>query len=819
MRHGILATMAAALAACMAEGAEEAAVKTQPAPQLSPIGVDSFFVQPEAETVLRWSFKKPVKAEGLELPVKVSDYEGKELATLKATPSSDGKALELKAAFPAGYCELSVGGGAYGVVSLPLREGGADPFFAIDTAMSSLSCGADAREMPNLFKVLVKCGISMSRDRLLWSAINPEEGRFVWDKGRFKPTREAGLAQGVRTLELFHDAPKWAVVPSTPFPSDMLATMKSWEEISKALGGTWGAIEIWNEPNLQQYPADLWSSMMKASAHGVRKAHPEMPCGGGAFSNFDSGFLENAAMNGALRHLDFVSFHTYAPPPGVETAVRQYREWLSKNDEISMPLWLTEAGRPWPRGLSRPKIKADSVSALDISMQAVVAKACGVGRHFAFIFGFYNENSNNFGMMGQEKTPLRSMAAYANTVRRLSGKDYIGDVKADGALRAMAFATKGGRTATVVAWSGESGKAGAVAKLEAKALSAEGIDGRPFNFAEDGSFPIPDGLSYVEVPIESLGSSLNANTGAMELLRVSKLPWKPSQPQSPLVLRNMPEGGKALLSQRGYMVSNENGGGYPLKIRLFNLSASKAVAELSVAVEREGKACVIASESRSLDEEGYADLEFQVDLTRTDWKGNGEADVLVEAKLQGSEAVPAERLCVRFLRPLGVGELLAKRPANLRLPCVEVQRWEVNACQGCQTAMTPTPEGGIKFDFSFNVKTPGGWAYPKFTGIPPQEAMSRIKGVIVHARAEGASAVRIFADLKGGARFLTVPSIFPPDGKWHSSFIPFDSFDHFDGPAVEGGKVDPTQIEKLEFGVNTKEARVSLEIGELHLAE
>ncbi len=92
---------------------------------------------------------------------------------------------------------------------------------------------------------------------------------------------------------------------------------------------------------------------------------------------------------------------------------------------------MREAVGQWPG--ARPPFDQDALSACEISAMGVEAMAGGVARIFPFVYVYYEEGAKNFGMMGREATPLRSMAAYAQAIRVLSGKQYLGDVQSLGA--------------------------------------------------------------------------------------------------------------------------------------------------------------------------------------------------------------------------------------------------------------------------------------------------------------------------------------------------------------------------------------------------
>ncbi|MEI9893369.1 MAG: hypothetical protein WDN28_05570 [Chthoniobacter sp.] len=147
----------------------------------------------------------------------------------------------------------------------------------------------------------------------------------------------------------------------------------------------------------------------------------------------------------------------------------------------------------------------DQASALQITMKAIEARACGVARYFPFVFPFYVEGANNFGMMGQEGTPLRSMAAYTEAIVQLSGAVYVGDLQGS-PIKARIF-SRGTSGYGIVFFSGQVTAGATFLPGQTLTVSgAYGIDGRPLTVGGDGSIPIPDGLTYVTLPAGSLPS-------------------------------------------------------------------------------------------------------------------------------------------------------------------------------------------------------------------------------------------------------------------------------------------------------------------------
>ena len=385
---------------------------TSAAVAVKPHAVDAFFIEPEQPTVLE------LEADSGELPdwiqYRLLDYAGEQVAAGKAIAVS-GKIVQVTLKLPQGYYDLEFPATAqrFGLFVSPAWQGKPDPFFAIDSAMSWLVRDDGLRR--SLIKNLRRSGIAMSRERLSWGRVSPAADRWDWENGSgFEAIRRFYARQGVPVLEMFHDSPQWTGKVGL-YPDDLAATALAWREIARRLAADVGALEIWNEPDIffgGNLPADQYVSLVKTISYAMSGLDRPPPLVGGVMAGEDRVFLDTAAQ----RHVGLRGrgqLPQLCTGPGNGALVGRYRAWLNAFGRPSMPLWITECGRPWKRGPGRAPPDQDSASALDITMKAVEARAGGIARYFAFVYPFYEENQNNFGMMDRQGTPLRSMAAYA----------------------------------------------------------------------------------------------------------------------------------------------------------------------------------------------------------------------------------------------------------------------------------------------------------------------------------------------------------------------------------------------------------------------
>jgi hypothetical protein len=425
-----------------------------------------------------------------------------------------------------------------------------------------------------MIRILRRSGIGMSRERLSWGTINPSPGKFDWNNYcQYGRLARDYFNNGVRMLQLFADAPSWTRYDtSNPYPTNLALTARSWSVIGSHFHRDWGALEIWNEPDGLDVPANQLLPIVKTIAYSFQQADIHIPLVGGVFaSSIPGGFQRVCASNGLLNQVNVISFHDYHSPTEIPYAVAAYRHWLSTYGKPTMPLWITESGKPWPAGTARPHPRAGMTSALWIAMKAVEARACGIARYFAFVYPFYTEHDatfNNFGMMGQEHTPLWSMAAYVNDVAELSGWSYVGNLETHNhrVLLAPVFAKGDQRTAVVY-----TGKvdANATLALALNGITIRGIDGRRLHRNENGAIPIPDGMVYLRGLASSFAGKVKTDTEAGRLYAIAQQPPPTQSRHSPIILQF-----------DGHGISSDTTGGYvlpnasstPIRVRVWNLA-------------------------------------------------------------------------------------------------------------------------------------------------------------------------------------------------------------------------------------------------------
>ncbi|MBN8526781.1 MAG: hypothetical protein J0M02_15725, partial [Planctomycetes bacterium] len=424
---------------------------------LIPADLAMCFVEPGRPATLRWSTAARVADGGA--PFVIRDYAGRQVDAGSAQVDAAG-AVTIARTFARGWYEIEFPAArqAFGVVALEAQPGGRDPFFCMDSALSWLE--TDPARRDGLVRILARCGIAMSRERLGLGSINPSPGVYTWEhpQRRYDSLRALYAAQGVPILEMLHGGGRHhEVVKDVWFPSDYPRLAESNLAQTAHWGAGWGGVEIENEPDLHGLPAEQYVGVVKAASWAHLQSGSAVPLVAGVFGGIPPGpYFDACAANGMLADCDAVSFHSYDRADSVEAMVARYRVWLAASGREALPLWHSECGWPWVKGPDRAPAAQDADSAVEIAFKGVESRVCGVARYFPFVYVHYEEGPKCFGMMGRDGTPLRSMAAYAASVAVLSGARYAGDLQGvDGPARlARVFARDGDPQCVVALYAG-----------------------------------------------------------------------------------------------------------------------------------------------------------------------------------------------------------------------------------------------------------------------------------------------------------------------------------------------------------------------------
>ena len=825
----LAAAVALALGACapsMADRAGPPPAKTVSAPEaaaplrLRVVDMTRFFVTPNQPAVLSWKINGSKTSQALSW--NITNYWGHPVAAGTLSAVGPDNTINLPVRLPRGFYQLDfpTSGQKFGVVSIAAHHAPAGHFFSIDSAMSWLVNHPVDRQTVRvgMIKILRRSGIGMSRERLSWTQINPSPGVFS-DNGVCQYGRLANdyFNNDVPMLQMFSDAPAWTHPYSdSPYPMNLLQTARSWAAIGSYFHTDWGALEIWNEPDGAGFPPDQLLPMVKAIAYSFQHEDIHVPLVGGVFGLSVPGFFQrDCALNGLLQQVNAISFHDYYSPTEIPFAVAAYRHWLADYGQPTMPLWITESGKPWAAGTARPHCGPDMTSALWITMKAVEARACGIARYFAFVYPFFVQGTDNFGMMGQEQTPLRSMAAYANCVAELSGWSYVGNLKTNDSAVLLAPVFARGERRTAVIYTGKANPH-ATLNLALHNISIRGIDGRTLHRSAKGSIPIPDGLVYLRGPASAFAGQVKTDTEAGRLYAISRQPPPKLQRHSPIILQ-LAEASDDW-SAEAYVLSSASN--TPVSLRVWNLADHAIIVKLTLRSDHlvAGHKPLLLHIQRQIPAHGYVLVQWKLGpLLENMGLGFLHYHYLVVTgqEVPASAQTPAISPLAIPIRLQGtLRKFLARYPHHTQLQISALARWRKNA--DGETAFFIPKGGGWGMKAAFHGSDP--WAYPQFP-LPAGIHAKRVVAVLLRARVAKSAMVRLMVFNQGGVPgYCTLSSpIIAANGKWHTVLIPLSRLS-----PMGKGPAHLTNLAGAEFisvGLNNGNAKGDnqLEVSKLYL--
>ncbi len=779
---------------------------------LRPEAVEALLVEPERPTTLRWRADRDLPPEPLGYTLR--DFQDHEVQS-GTSQRAAARTLAVTLTLAPGYYELQFSGvpTRFGLAALPAPSGSPDPFFCIDSALSWLVRDSELR--PGLIRSLRRSGIAMSRERLNWGEIQAVRERFEWDgHSGYETVRQLHAQQQVPVLEMFHAATPWSGTVGK-YPEDLLGTAAAWRQITRRWHSTWGALEVWNEPDIffgDLQPADQYAALVKTLAYAAAQESPGTTLVGGVMAHYHRPFLDTAAACGMLDCVDVASFHTYDRAPRMQELVGKYREWLAAHGRPDMPLWITESGRPWKKGPSRPPADQDAASALDITRKAIEVRACGVARYFAFVYPFYEENDNNFGMLDRWGAPLRSFAAYAQAARVLGGKPYLGDLRLAPSAPAARVFGDDAQVVAVVTAAAEAPQAVCVGDLPVQ--RAETLDGRRLEVSAAGEIPLLDGLAYVWIDRTAVAKRLDTQTEAMRLWQLGQTEPRRRQTPSPIVLRWQIDSEAFQPETAGYRVRGETPGRLKLTARAFNLGEQAAEFRLTLDVG-EAPVRVLGDSSCAVrvPAAGFADAAWEVELSDA-FAVRDEINMVVRpAKEAPERTLP---LAVTLIGQATLAQRLARYPRRVQLPLGQAERWQPGIPSYGRLDLRPQPDNSVSVAASF---TAGDrWVYPSFQ-LPDDVELRRFSGLVLRARCERPATVRVFLwEGDRGVGYLTADSLIPADGKWHAAEVRFDELTLSGANAPDdNGRLDLNQVRRIAVGMNSDVPDNRLEVSEVYV--
>lgn len=810
------------------------------ASELKPLDTETFFVTPDALSVLRW---KTANSASSTLPFAITDYQG--ATVLDGEAQVENGIAKTGVKLPPGYYEIAFGREVFGIVSLPAFDRShLDPYFCIDSALSWLE-RSEAQRI-SLIRMMHRSGIALSRERFSWQHLSPARDQWNWTGGsalQYDQLRQIYAREGMPLLDMFHDAPKWMENPGS-YPVELLTATDDLATIARRWSGNWGALELWNETDTAYFsgdrPIDQYTPFVHATAWTWTHANIETPLGGPAFAGFKQHIADNAIRNGLLSCLDFVSYHNYSNPETALSSVQTYRTWMATGGRPHMPLWITESGHSWieEKGSGRAPFEADKSSAVNIAGRVAEMKALGIARIFPFVLPYYPETGKNFGMVGKDGTPLRSLGCYAYAISTLANRTYIGDLRipkravktAPAILLARVFSSPGSEDAVAMLYSGPdtSSSASIALNLPPEAIrEVHGIDGRLLQ-RTNNLIPLADGLVYVHLNRQSIVQSGNliVDTDAMRLLKLAQMPDPGRLPPSPVVLQFTPDPTRLTFAPEVCMINLDQLDAIPIDIRAVNLDADNTQTinvQLYAGPPGDVNTPVGAPQTTTLPPRSQKTLTWQATLAPLLKHTTGitlrTASSYVPDSAASTKIAP---LSIDFLVEKTLPELIEYYGKKLPLSVTDTDRWNktyVNQRVGGSLTITAEGKKLTRIEVAFEKRGTEWdyWAYPRFN-LPSGANLRGAAGFILRARVARPAPVRLFVWKPGDIGYYTPSPIIPPDGEWHAIMIPFEKLAHNgdNKPDKDPNLVDHLdRVTQISLGMNMKQNTNALEISDL----
>ncbi len=818
-----------------------------------PVDTSQFWVEPEKQSVLFFVATSQGGDEAIKteerIPYEFKTTDGGSFCCGEGV--FDGKRLRIETSLPQGFFELELPqtDQTFGIASQPaycpneallveeaakrndLRE--RDIFFGIDAASTWLVKNNQVRE--ELIRSARRIGIATYRERLSWEGIESKEGVFNWEGDRQSEfVRKTADKYDMPILELFHSAPSWTGKIGT-YPADLIKTADSWGTIGNHWKKYWNSIEVWNEPDISfsgNLPADQYVPILKTVGQEFKRQSVDTPIVGGIIASFRDDFMDCLADNGIMNACDIFSFHTYCRAYDMERVSLRYHYWLVKNKAEWKPVWITECGRPWKKGTNRPNREADLESAIDIVQKGVAAKALGMNAYFPFVYVFYEENDNNFGMSDRNNAPLRSIAAYARSIYLLSGTRCIGSWNIDGVDRSYVFANTFSDQKIAVLYAREC-KPGRTIQLPMKPLFVERATGERLDVDSDNVIDFSDGFLYVGFSGDSELVMRSADeVDKARNLRLAASVKHGSDPRrnESIVLRYAYDPEQVTVNAGGYTIVNSDAKVFSGVISVYNFDdqtrkepvCAKAFITTEDGVVKEvGDLIQDVVSTVEIPARSCAKIEFSLDSAKI--SPFHSPTLLFEV---GSEG----RTSFRLNRSVTEENFNSVVKTIVPVDLSELSRWRKNASKNHYYEFK-VDSSESRWGFNIEFDEGDRWAYPVYKlpaeispeGFPSLSLkdpsgnvltteLSKFKGIAFTAKAtsdDSDGVVRVFFHDEKGEYYFTASGVMKTDGNRRFICVPYSSLSAYGGTHES---FDPSRIRAVSIGGNIKGKSMTVEV-------
>ncbi|HOX56544.1 MAG TPA: hypothetical protein P5205_20365 [Candidatus Paceibacterota bacterium] len=387
---------------------------------------------------------------------RVVDYEGRMVA--EGRLDDDGRARLGK--LPVGYYEVLSGGGGAGTnrvtvgVLEPLRA--PTPLSSPIATDLGMAWFFPPERMAAPANLCALAGINWVRDRLSWPELEPKRGEFA-PSNRYDASAQAQAAAGLQVLQVGHASAPWANPNGRRFPLDLRDIHRFYREMARRWQGQVGAIEPWNEADIEVFGGHTGSemaSLQKAAYLGLKEGNPKVIACLNVFAIHRAATLRDFQANEAWGCFDTYNLHCYEQLQGYPEAFADHRAVSA-----GKPLWVTEISVrvKWEGDEKLRELSAENLrlQAERLTKTYALSLHQGAAQVFYFILPQYSEGAVQFGLLHGDLTPRPGYVALAAVGRLLADARPLGRVElGDKAGQAYFFSARpDGKAADVaVAW-------------------------------------------------------------------------------------------------------------------------------------------------------------------------------------------------------------------------------------------------------------------------------------------------------------------------------------------------------------------------------
>ncbi|MDG0809101.1 S-layer homology domain-containing protein [Cohnella rhizosphaerae] len=681
------------------------------------------------------------------------------------------------------------------------RQQLSDSPFAVDAAASLL---VKPSQTEDFAKALQLSGVKWMRDRLHWASANSAPG--VYDFSPFDPVNRAVTSKGIRTLDVYGDAPDWTHGPQDRLPDDLTAAYRFARDSADHFGSGVSAWEIWNEPDGGftgvNETGDQYAAFMKAMAIGYRDSAAKPAVTVAGMAGVPDDYVQTVADNEVFPYADTYSFHAYPLPYGTyDTEVipfpdnaSKHLQFMDSNAAGNRNAWLTEAGITIPTGSLRELTAAEQqAQARYMATSAVQSLAAGVDKHFWFVMPYYLEQGNQYGMFSQNNAPYAAYQAIANVTDMLGQGLYAGQVQglpegAEGHL------FDSGHGQVLVLWSErpatvEWASTGAAAQwfdLMGHGRTAETHEGKiAFEIGPDPIFIRKD--ERLSVPVASFSRVAKPVYEAPELTPAQRI----------VLAQNYEDEARSNAKLFGAYALKETGGNtIGLEIYNFNDTAM------------EGEIRGEASGGWVLDRE-----------VETVALAPGEKKTVAFSLQAGAQVRPMEKGKVSFRGSFG-GDSTTVSAAYVFTGISRIQidplpgggdpeQWDLQrtdaiAASGTGVIEAGSATGAVRYKYSFGETNQ--WAYP-FLQVNGSTVFAGKSGIAFKVYAEAdipQTDLKLIVNEDNGSRYYTLNG-FSIKAGWHTYIVPFRQLVLATfGPPDPNNRLDLDRLTSVQLGINTQ---------------